>query len=81
MNEKVKEIIESYKDKDDLDIPNFDNILSDAYDANVWDEMIETLKQAGIILYKPDTDKILEECEERRRLIEMNKAIEQGINK
>ena len=23
--------------------------------------MIETLKQAGIILYKPDTDKILEE--------------------
>ena len=81
MNEKVKEIIESYKDKDDLDIPNFDNILSDAYDANVWDEMIETLKQAGIILYKPDTDKILEECKERRIRIEMNKAIEQGINK
>lgn len=81
MNEKVKEIIESYKDKDDLDIPNFDNILSDAYDANVWDEMLETLKQAGIILYKPDADKILEECKKRRRRIEMNKAIEQGINK
>lgn len=81
MNEKVKEIIESYKDKDDLDIPNFDNILSDAYDANVWDEMIETLKQAGIILYKPDTDKILGKCKERRIRIEMNKAIEQGINK
>ena len=81
MNEKVKEIIESYKDKDDLDIPNFDNILRDAYEANVWNEMIETLKQAGIILGKTDTDKIWEECEERRRRIEMNKAIEQGINK
>ena len=81
MNAKVKEIIESYKEKDDLDIPNFDNILCDAYEANVWDEMIETLKQAGIILRKPDIDKIWEKCEKRRIHIEMNKAIEQGLNK
>ena len=83
MNPTVKAIIENHKD--DLDkygagIGDFTNILSDAYNKNVWDEMLDTLKKAGIVLTNDDIDKIFKECEKKRMLIEANKAKEADLN-
>lgn len=83
MNAKVKAIIERHKD--DLDKygngkSEFRNILGDAYNENVWNEMLDTLKEAGIILVNEDIDMIFKECERKRLLAEANKAREAGFN-
>lgn len=78
MNAKVKAIIE--RRKDELNTPEFINVLRDAYEEGVWDEMIETLHTAGIYLADEKIAKIFEECERKRILIETNKAIEAGLN-
>ena len=83
MNTKVKEIIKKHKDDLDKYGPGkgeFKNILGDAYNENVWDEMLDTLKKAGIILENDVINKILEECEKNRKRAEENKAREKGLN-
>lgn len=76
MNAKVKAIIE--RRKDELNTPEFINVLRDAYEEGVWDEMIETLHTAGI--YLADETKIFDECERKRKRIEENKAREAYLN-
>ena len=83
MNPTVKAIIE--KHKDDLDKygvgkGDFENILGDAYKENVWDEMLDALEKAGIILASEDIERIFKECKRKRILIEANKAREQELN-
>ena len=79
MNAKVKAIIEKHEadlgrlpgEKD-----NFDNMLYDAIKENVFDEFLNTLKEAGIILASEDIDKIVK----KHILIEANKTREAGLN-
>ena len=83
MNGKVKAIIESHEadlgrlpgEKD-----NFDNMIYDAIKEDVLDEFLATLKEAGIILVNDDINRIAEEYERKRMLIEANKAREAGLN-
>lgn len=74
INDKVKDIIEKPEYRDDLDREFVDNILRDAYNENVWDEMVETLRYAGIRLV--NIDRIFQECEIKRKRTEENKARE-----
>ena len=82
MNAKVKAIIERHEadlgrlpgEKD-----NFDNMIYDAIKEDVLDEFLATLKEAGIILTE-DINRIVEEYERKRILIEANKAREAGLN-
>ena len=78
INDKVKDIIEKPEYRTDLDREFVDNILRDAYNENVWDEMIETLRYADIRL--EDIDRIFQECEIKRKRTEENKARESGLN-
>ena len=78
INDKVKDIIEKPEYRTDLDREFVDNILRDAYNENVWDEMVETLRYAGIHL--ENIDGIFQECEEKRKRTEENKAREAGLN-
>ena len=78
INDKVKDIIEKPEYRNDLDREFVDNILHDAYNENVWDEMVETLRYAGITL--ENIDRIFQECEEKRKRTEENKAREAGLN-
>ena len=80
INDKVKDIIEKPEYRDDLDREFVDNILRDAYNENVWDEMVETLRYANILLTNDDADRIFKEYERKRMLIEANKAREAGLN-
>ena len=83
MNANVKAIIETHKadfgsfpgEKD-----NFDNMIYDAIKEDVLDEFLATLKEAGIILTNEYINKIVEEYERKRMLIEANKAREAGLN-
>ena len=83
MNTKVKAIIERHEadlgrlpgEKD-----NFDNMIYDAIKEDVLDEFLATLKEAGIILTNEYINKIVEEYERKRMLIEANKAREAGLN-
>ena len=74
INDKVKNILEKPEYRDDLDNEFIDNILRDAYNENVWDEMVETLRYAGIRLV--NIDRIFQECEIKRKRTEENKARE-----
>ena len=74
INDKVKDIIEKPEYRNDLDREFVDNILRDAYNENVWDEMVETLRYAGIRLV--NIDRIFQECEIKRKRTEENKARE-----
>lgn len=76
MNAKVKAIIE--RRKDELNTPEFINVLRDAHEEGVWDEMIEILHTAGI--YLADETKIFDECERKRKRMEENKAREAYLN-
>ena len=78
INDKVKDIIEKPEYRTDLDREFVDNILRDAYNENVWDEMVETLRYAGIRLV--NIDRIFQACEEKRKRTEENKAREAGLN-
>ena len=83
MNAKVKAIIE--KHEADLgrlpgEEANFDNMICDAIKEDVLEEFLATLKEAGIILTNEDINRIVEECERKRMLIEANKAREAGHN-
>ena len=83
MNAKVKAIIERHEA--DLGIlpgekDNFDNMIYDAIKEDVLDEFLATLKEAGIILVNDDINRIVEEYERKRMLIEANKARETGLN-
>ena len=82
MNAKVKAIIERHEadlgrlpgEKD-----NFDNMIYDAIKEDVLDEFLATLKEAGIILVNDDINRIVEEYERKRMLIEANKAREKQV--
>ena len=83
MNAKVKAIIE--KHEADLgrlpgEEANFDNMICDAIKEDVLEEFLATLKEAGIILVNDDINRIAEEYERKRMLIEANKAREAGLN-
>lgn len=78
INDKVKNIIEKPEYKNDLDRDFVDHILRDAYNENVWGEMVETLRYAGIRL--ENLDRIFQECEVKRKRTEENKAREAGLN-
>ena len=83
MNAKVKAIIERHE-ADLGRLPgeesNFDNMIYDAIKEDVLEEFLATLKEAGIILVNDDINRIAEEYERKRMLIEANKAIEAGLN-
>ena len=83
MNAKVKAIIERHE-ADLGRLPgeesNFDNMIYDAIKEDVLDEFLATLKEAGIILVNDDINRIVEEYERKRMLIEANKAREAGLN-
>ena len=83
MNAKVKAIIERHE-ADLGRLPgeesNFDNMIYDAIKEDVLDEFLATLKEAGIILTNEDINRIVEEYERKRMLIEANKAREAGLN-
>ena len=83
MNAKVKAIIERHE-ADLGRLPgeesNFDNMICDAIKEDVLDEFLATLKEAGIILTNEDINRIVEEYERKRMLIEANKAREAGLN-
>ena len=83
MNAKVKAIIERHE-ADLGRLPgeesNFDNMICDAIKEDVLDEFLATLKEAGIILVNDDINRIVEEYERKRMLIEANKAREAGLN-
>ena len=83
MNAKVKAIIERHE-ADLGRLPgeesNFDNMIHDAIKEDVLDEFLATLKEAGIILVNDDINRIVEENERKRMLIEANKAREAGLN-
>ena len=83
MNAKVKAIIERHE-ADLGRLPgeesNFDNMIYDAIKEDVLDEFLATLKEAGIILTNEYINKIVEEYERKRMLIEANKAREAGLN-
>ena len=83
MNAKVKAIIERHE-ADLGRLPgeesNFDNMIYDAIKEDVLDEFLATLKEAGIILVNDDINRIVEEHERKRMLIEANKAREAGLN-
>ena len=79
MNAKVKAIIERHKN--DLgrapgEKDNFENMIYDAIKENVLDEFLGTLKEAEIILDNDYVNRIIEESERKRMLIEVNKARE-----
>ena len=83
MNAKVKAIIERHEaDLGRLPVEeaNFDNMICDAIKEDVLDEFLATLKEAGIILTNEYINRIVEEYERKRMLIEANKAIEAGLN-
>ena len=83
MNTKVKAIIERHE-ADLGRLPgeesNFDNMIYDAIKEDVLDEFLATLKEAEIILTNEDINRIVEEYERKRMLIEANKAREAGLN-
>ena len=83
MNAKVKAIIERHE-ADLGRLPgeesNFDNMIYDAIKEDVLDEFLATLKEAGIILTNEYINRIVEEYERKRMLIEANKAREAGLN-
>ena len=83
MNAKVKSIIEKHeKDlaKNVGEKDNFENMIHDAIQENVVDEFLNTLREAGIILVNDDINRIVEEYERKRILIEANKARKAGLN-
>ena len=77
---KVKEILDNPKYRNYLDEVFLENALRDAYNENVWNEMVETLRYANILLTNDDADRIFKECERKHMLIEANKAREAGLN-
>ena len=80
INAKVKEILNNSEYKNYSDEVFLENALRDAYNENVWNEMVETLRYANILLTNDDADRIFKEYERKRMLIEANKAREAGLN-
>lgn len=80
VNAKVKEILNNSEYKNYSDEEFLENALRDAYNENVWNEMVETLRYANILLTNDDTDRIFKECKRKHMLIEANKAREAGLN-